>query len=972
MRRDVGSAQLEWYWKTDVEQPTVSGEVQLSGRVLPFQLTSAAAERGWWLMSGGKPLLLILYLIKEDNYWWFGVRNQEGQPQYQKSKVHEWEMEQPPETSSGHLELPPPWVGSWQLQRESATWINLVLEIPSVSADSSGSLAFEASLGVGRQEWRTNLPAPLSHWECSLSLTISPDNHCRCEARLPVLSGKLYDERLERWPSMPVPTLEKHLTTSPRVGDAEPFQQLGFLTLLLTEATMADEAACTRFFELNNASDFYQALLKQAPKLAELQRLAGDFRYGVEGWEGQYVTHLFELTPPFNRLAQPQAEQLLEISYSSHADLEQALEQLFGMGPLRLLELADFKQQQQRLANSYVSLLILESSQDLALQEFDKGLRVLALVQHFQQLLGQTAIESAQQARPLLDARLFPLPQSEESRSPPGLLLGVGQLYECAESRLGYSLGPLAETVNLLPGERQISRLHQEVSVHDNRRSQLEHGRRFQQRRTSDQQTLELPQVAQRTQFNDLAEQYGADGLSQTIKGNYLVEPVRISGQECQPIEAARQEAQHVFDEAIGQLRQRVRQAREWVMHTRWESSQWQRLSNASEQSRRGFHYWLLERREARLRDLGPRLFLYWSLQAPAQSLIDQLNAETGQRWQLPAAPWESLPDDAGVATPAALTQADYIRLANRYGLQLILQAPQEKLSSSHLVVANPSGMGSQLEIPDGYLAVNLTYACIAGSQGYLLVGGQVFELSQPKSITLGGISGKLAVSLAGTLAGQQVSVQLEYTARTYTVRQALWQTRAYAQLTEGYQQARSKLCEALRDFGAARVGGLAERLVDRLLGAILAAIQSHYPDQEGLLQRRALQLEPWLRRVLPWQQAVLGQVSKDNPGDWVPLNRQSGDEFEVLLGADELRLSIPLERAEAERFCYVLQSGGRLWLGQPGRAPVFAQDRALQIFWDDVRDQPLAPDQRWTFHVDTCHRYLNDTLGLLPPCTDI
>ncbi|KUM43055.1 hypothetical protein [Pseudomonas sp. EpS/L25] len=972
MRRNVGSAQLEWHWKTDVEQPMVAGEVQIGGRSLAFQLTSAALERGWWLLPGAKPWLLIVYLIKEDEYWWLGVRSQEGQPRYQTSKVHEWEMELSPEVSAGRLELPPPWVASWQLQKEKATWINLTLEIPGVSTESSGSLAFEASLGVGRQEWRTNLPAPLSHWECSLSLTISPDNHCRCEARLPILSGKLHDERLERWPPVPAPAPERDPTTNPGVGDVEPFQQLGFLTLLLTEAKVTEDAACTRFFELSNASDFYQALLKQAPKLSGLQQLAGAFRAGAEGWIGQYVPELGELTPPFNRLAKPEARQLLETPHRDHGDLAQALDQLFGMPALQLFESTDFKQQQQRLANSYAVLLILDQSQDFVVQELDKGLRVLALVQHLQLLLGRTAIEAAQQARPLLDARLFPLPQGGDGRSPPGLLLGVGQLYECAESRLGYSLGPLAETVNLLPGERQISRLHQEASVRDDRQSQLDHGRRFQQRRTSDQRSLELPQVAQRTQFNDLAEQYGADGLSQTIKGNYLVEPVRVSGQDYQPIEAARQEAQHLFDEAIGQLRQKVRQAREWVVQTRWESSRWQRLSNCSEQSRRGFHYWLLERREARLRHFGPRLFLYWSLQAPARSFIDQLNAETGQRWQLPAAPWESLPDDAGVATPAALTQADYIRLANRYGLQLILQAPQEKLSSSHLVVANPAGMGSQLEIPDGYLAMSLTYACIAGSQGYLLVGGQVFDLAQPKSVTLGGIAGKLAVSLAGTLAGQQVSVRLDYTARTYTVRRALWQARAYAQLMEGYQQARSTLCEALRSFNAARVGGLAERLVDRLVGAILEAIQSHYPDQEGLLQRRALQLEPWLRRVLPWQQAVLGQVSKDNPGDWVPLNRQSGDEFEALLGADELRLTIPLESAEAERFCYMLQSGGRLWLGQPGRAPVFAQDRSLQIFWDDVRDQPLAPDHRWTFHVDTCHRYLNDMLGLLPPCADI
>ncbi|KTT12179.1 hypothetical protein NS2R_10310 [Pseudomonas oryzihabitans] len=972
MIRNVGSAQLEWHWQRGAEQPIVSGEVQLGGRSLTFQLTSVMPEQGWWLMSGGEPLLLILYLIKERDYWWLGVRSQEGQPQYQKFLLHEWQMGQIPKAIAGPLELPSPWVGSWQLRGGEATWIDLTLKIPGVSAESPGSLAFKASLGAGSQEWRTNLPAPLSRWECSLSLDISPDNHCRCLARLPVLSGKLHDERLERWPPVPVPTPERDLVTSPRVGNVEPFQQLGFLTLLLTETKVTEEAASIRFFELSNSSKFYDALLTQAQKLSELQLLANSFYSGVDPWAGQYVADLCKLPAPFNCLAQPEAKLLLETSYRSHTDLEQALERLFGMPPLTLFTLKDFEEQQKRLTNSYVSLLILDLSQDSVLQEVDKGLRVLALVQHLQQLQGQTAIEAAQQAHPLLDARMFPLPQSEQSHSPPGLLLGVGQLYECAESRRGYSLGPLAETINLLPGERQISRLHQEASVSDHRQSQLEHARRLQQRRNSEQHSLELPQVAQRTQFNDLAEQYGADGLSQTIKGNYLVEPVRVVGQECQPIEAARQEAQQVFDEAIGQLRQKVRQARELVMHMRWESSQWQRLSNSSEQSRRGFHYWLLERREARLRDRGPRLFLYWSLPTPAQSFVDQLNAETGQRWQLPAAPWESLPGDAGVATPAALTQGDYIRLANRYGLQLILQAPQERLSSSHLVVASPSGMGSQLEIPDGYLATSLTYACITGSQGYLLVGGQLLELAQPKSVALGGVSGKLAVSLAGALEGQQVSVRLEYTARTYSVRQALWQTRAYAQLTEGYKQARLQLCESLRGFCAARVGGLAERLVDRLLGAILEAIQSHYPDQGGLVQRRALQLEPWLRRVLPWQQAVLGQVCKDNPGNWIPLNKQSDDELEALLEASELRLTIPLESAEAERFCYMLQSGGRLWLGQPGRAPVLAQDRSLQLFWDSLRDQPLAPDHRWTFHVDTCHRYLDDTLGLLSPCSDI
>lgn len=975
MKHRIGNVLLSWSWSGNAEQPQVVGEVALDNRQLPFLLTPTTPERTWWLAQGATPLMLALQLSFDQEYWWLIAHSNDDAPEYQKCLLHEWQIGDTNTSTNGRLTLPAPWQGSWNLRGAEATWIDLRIQ----TLDPGISLP-RASLGLGSSEWRTNLPAPLSQWECSFSLDISPNNHCRCYGRLPSLTGNTRMERLQRYPEQ-TPPHPPHENTSrnetrPLLGDLAPFQQLGFLTLLLPEPpTKTTDSPSLELIQLSNTSSFYQQLLdNQPPELIALQKLAQAFIEGTGQWLHQYVTALATLPPPLDQLATPAATELLHAHLDDLNELTHALEALFGIPTTELVAMQAFDEQNQRLANSYLALLILDNTQNRNLDDFDRALRILALASHVvkspQALTHRRHIESAQQARPLLDAHLFPLPQNEGGQAPPGLILGAGHLYELGERRRGYSLGPLAETTNLLPGEHQGQRVRHEASLHEHQQTRQDSDRQSRQCTADEQQRTDLPQLAQRTQFNDLAEKYGPDGLSQTISGNYLIEPVTPSGQDFQPVQSVRQEVQRVFNQALGQLRQRVRQAREQVMRSTWESSQWQRLTNPGETPKRGFHHWLLEQRQARLRDRGPRLLLYWALEKPAQILLEQLNAESGQRWKIPLAPWESQADDPGVTTPTQLNQADYLRLAARYGLQRLLQPPREILSLSQPLNADLSNAVTRFDIPEGYLATSLSYVSAGGNQGQLLLGGQVFDLATPHSATLPELSGSIAANLVGAANGQQVSLRVDCSARSYTSRLALWQTRAYAQLEQGYRQTQRDTCAALQVFCAGRNGGLAERLLDMLIGELLAATQSHYAQHDDLNQRRALQLEPWLRRTLSWKQAILACANPGRPGDWVPLDDQR-DCAEGILQATQLRLSIPLDNAETERFCYLLHSAGRLWLGDEARTPVFATDSALHSLWEHLRGQPLAADQNWTFHVDSHHRYLCDELELLQPCSD-
>ncbi|MET1079525.1 MAG: hypothetical protein ABWY06_16045 [Pseudomonas sp.] len=817
-RRQLGPVELAWEWRGTLEQPLLQGQV-LHGPGLPFVLTAEDRQCGHWVQLAEQTLALTLVLQREGDHWWFLVRQLVGVPEPHKRVVRRWRLGARVVPDRGELELPSPWSGTWALRGGESTWLDLDLRAPGMALPT-------ASLGVGTTEWRTNLPAPLGRLECSLSLDIAADSQCTCHLRLPVLNGSEREERLQRWPAVPeseagLPPEPWPPSPSPVPGrDAErpalgawaPLRQLGFLTLAPPSADQG-----LRHFVLENASVYYRQLLGLAEtrQPAALHDLAEAFLEGRSPWGGQSVSALETLPPPFAYLAEPGAEALLEQPLADRPALQAGITQLLGLAPAQVLALPLFSEVWARLANSYLSRLILNGSQAELMGRLDRGLRVLALIRGLYlaplALISGEQIGVAQQARPLLDSRLFPLPLVSSLSASPAVLLGIGRLFCVAEPLRDYALGALAE---------------------------------------------------------------------------------------------------------------------------------------GGETPRRRFCHGMLERREARLRDQGPRVLLHWCLDAPGEVLLNQLNGPHGPRWTLPTPPWLDQPGSPGVAGASELDQQSYLNLARRYGLAQLLAAPQQTLQISQQLNRATDRGGAQLSIPAGYRSWSLTYGAPPGMHGQLLIAGHSLDLSQPRTLDLPGLSGVLPFTLVSACPDAAVSLRLLCRERHYAVRLATWQARAYQQLNDAYQQALDGCWVALQASCVDQVGGLVERLVAVLQAELLNAVQAQFPDDSDQARRRALQLEPWLRRALPWQHGVWACARADQAVDGLPLGEQGQAQPGIeLLQTAQWRLTLALDPQCTARLWYLLRSGGRLWLGEERRIPVFAEDSALDELWQALRHQSLAPD---------------------------
>ncbi|WP_071871613.1 hypothetical protein [Atopomonas hussainii] len=979
----VGLLEVFWRWQGSPGAPQLEGYIGQEDDGESFSLNPATQQKGFLLKvpSGTQSMALRLHQEAPDQ-WQFSARYVCAASFIQSGwgPLLSLPSDEVIPGRHGPLQLPAPWQGKWSLAQrgQASTMLELEVYAPGLRLET-------ASLGGSTTQWATNLPPPFGHFECAYLLEIDRDGGYLCSANLPELPANFTTQTLDDWPNgtpvppPPPPPENKQPAQQNQVDGLAPFRQLGFLTLLVPpSAGSPPPTTLLRLFPLANDSSYYQQLLSTAAQdsLAALQQLANAFLAGQEPWDGQYVAALNALPPPFANLASPAADALLSEPLADRDTLLSALTRLFGMPPAQLLALPAFATQWARLANSYLTLLLLDYSQAAALSRLNRALRVLALVQGVEQepqaLLSAAQIAVAQQARALLAEALFPLPQDANTQAPPGLLLGAGRLYQFAERVAGYALGTVAEAVNLLAGERQGNRFRHTASLTDRQLEATQSQRASQQHSDAQQQRQVQPQLASRTQFNDLAQQYGQDGLSLTVSGNYLVTPGTCNGGDFQPLQQARSEIQQLLESALSQVQHKVHQQREQLLRATWESSRWQRLDNSAAQPRRGFYHWLLERHDVRLRDLGPHLLFHWTLDDPGQALLACLNSQYGLRWMIPAPPWQTQGEVPGVNSPAELNQDNYLALAQRYGIQALLTAPQENCLVSQDLSATPPQTRGVLGIAPGYESSRLEYAAAPNSSGSLLIAGQALDLAAAQPVDLPGLSGEVPFTLAATRAGLAVSLRLHCRAQHYAVQLGSWQERAYRQLQDAYRQTLSDLATALQRFCAKQPGGFTECLVNLLQGAILNAVQSHYPDSQGLSLRRAQQLQPWLRRALPWQHAVLACASAQQPADWLPLSGelQQPQAGLRLLQAAQLRMTLALDNASAARLFYLLRSGGRLWLGDDTEVPVFAEDAALYNLWQDMRHDPAEQDQCWSFSVETCHRYLADCLNLEPTCS--
>jgi hypothetical protein len=597
------------------------------------------------------------------------------------------------------------------------------------------------------------------------------------------------------------------------------------------------------------------------------------------------------------------------------------------------------------------------------------ALRLLSLVEQVANMgtrpLPEQAIAALQRARVVLPAPIFPLPQGDGMMPMPGLILGLGRLYEYSTHLDGYALGSLAAAINLLPGETVDLSKRAESSRSSSISGQTKRSESIGSSALSEDVRTVEPIRGERTTFSDLAETYGSDGLSVTVTGNYMVQPGTSDGTNFTPTDLARRRVQQLF--AKGERRSRSVEGTRHRESTAYrEVARLRRhLSNASDGPQRAFYHRLVERYTALLRALGPRLLFEWPLPAPGPVVLERLNSILGQDWSIPVPPWETSGTESGVSSAADITAANYIGLLQRYNLDAVPVPPSQAITVSALCGAGTaSGYGQGiLQVPAGHVCTAVQIAAAPGAKGYLLVAGNAVDISNTARTSLAAIQGDLTFSLVGASEGSIVSLLFECSDASYASHLARWQAGIYDLLDAGYHEAMNALCAAISSCAALDAEAV---LSEMLYAAVLDAVQTHYASAGGLAEQIATQLLPWLRQALPMGQAILATSSEVAPEDWLALPNLEGPmAWRQLLLAAALRVTLPLSPEGAERFLYLWRSGGRLWLAPEKDAPVFSQDAPMQRLWRLLKCENTGGDQRWDFRVETSYRYLSDHLPL-------
>ena len=595
-------------------------------------------------------------------------------------------------------------------------------------------------------------------------------------------------------------------------------------------------------------------------------------------------------------------------------------------------------------------------------------------------------------ASPILPKSILPLPVEQTNNgadkepSPHQAYarpLGCAALQVVQQRLEGYRLGELAHVENLMPGElrkRDLShRLSWREDLGNNETSS--YNASSDDRRRSQSELAELPSLELKRAFNQLKQQYGNDGLSVTVTGNWTD---TVGNGTPQSVDRT---VQQLLRHAAEYASHEVNVQRQRTVLEEHSSKDNRRFDNSAGATRQvGIYRWIDALYHMKTIARGQRLILEIILPTPGDAYLHRLQTLHGLNPTPPSSPWLTIEGPAGV------TRENYTELATRYHIAEPPAPPQEQLILNVSLQLRPPQTTTKLTIPDGYkaqsakLAWAFTPSASSNEQSpalNVLVGSQNEKLdtSSPSgNITispLDPVDGELLVAIVGQCEDFNLNIVVTCAFDDASTAFQAWQSRIFNVLSDAYRDLNKKFRGQLREL-AAMDNPITETRHQLCRQAINCLIQAHTDNKQNKDKSQgweqdalALQLELLFEHALDWDEMIYTFYNDyhgpDDPQrwDWLQTRQKCGNAggLNELLRAGTARLLVPVRVDYPLIILHYLTSGGRLWPGSERRVAVHEDQLALAATIKSCGQKPpSAPEFFWNMTLPTSWMILQDS----------
>ena len=917
-----------------------------------------------------------------------------------------------PKTGTSQLGPEESIIADWQVDGSQSDCQNI-----SISFSIADQTLASACLSESRKNWEGLLVSGEIFAHCALEYVIAPGDEVRVMMDCRYAQSPITDQTLETWPPPPCPPpLPPQGPETPVIGDRRPKEDLAAIVSPAGIAPPTSIQKQRRFIDMKNPSIFQNTLAKQKT-LADQQAQARDFLDPkTQTYPGQYVTDIRDLPAPMGNL---QGETMMAL-WRFKADPDVFMAKLVALLECSIpifLSNTGYPPAKVRVQNSTLALILSRSGNVL---HQDALIRFQILCHACEYLNGRNHPGPGELSELLEASCLIPAAVHCESpvKSESGYVspLGVAQLQTLDHSLSRYEPGELAHVENIMQGENREQELSKVLSKDslETERGQAnlsEDLHRSRQGVMAEQdQTHTDPSLSLTREFNKLNNQYGSDGLSDSVTGGWTDSTQTKSPENL----AARHRTQDLLDRAASQVSRRIRNQRQKQLTQSLTARHLCRYTNDTGQAHLiGIYRWVDQVYHARLTPEGQHLFLEFILPRPAEKVICRESALHGRDLSIPPAPTVKTQGGKRPLAPGDVTRTTYLTLAAQYGLRKVPPAPPATITVSATLCADPPQNTAAVRIPRGYFPQKalISYAISAASpapfapedtaltlvvflgahQKALKVppddaSGQVsLPLTQPEGSAPGSVPKTGQIRSTKVPLAVMASPDCRYTINVLIQCACLdqgalyrqWQRKTCQLILEGYQTLKATRIHELERYFAStrspgRVNGVArDTLKTRAIDCLVHDVRPAPDPEEKTSDADFIyfRLIPFFSRALAWSDMshtyfpdFFGPDAEDRPYLYaLGPDSAPGDDLDVFLQAGAVRLLVPVHRAYALSLLYFLSSQGSFWLGKAPLTPVFEKDIEFVNQLKSIRQAPLAQPApaSWEFRVATAMLWL-------------
>lgn len=649
-------------------------------------------------------------------------------------------------------------------------------------------------------------------------------------------------------------------------------------------------------------------------------------------------------------------------------DVASTIEGLLDVPPARYLRSTESRALETRLWHSFVADALLGPKDPDATQVVLRALRARALLANLAD--GDTETAPVASAIPVLPRAFALRPEAPPPPSKEGWvqILGMGVLEVVEQKLLGYELGDIANTINVMPFESRVDRRSESTTIDVTEREEQREDRADAEIHVVEGEA-DLDDEVQDViggksicrDYTNITPKTGPAGFCVSLTGKW-------NGSDCLKERSRRQAAafaQRITDQAAKRLKARSVVKRSRHLQQSSVREQTSRIDNRGRDQRNvGVFRWLEKIYTLSLHDRGLRILAELMLDSPSKRFVEDVAASGPRPLVAPVAPSALTPPIDG---PSAIAANNYRSLATRYGAVDVPPPPKKSVTVSSRFESDGPARAGQVEVPAGHTAKlgTVTYALVDGSFPLVgFVGAQPLELKSSGAVarapdaadgdsgctcpdpfepptpatpavgtskvaTLSPATGSIPVAFRSGSPSFTVTVDVECNLDDHADLLLAWQEDVYARILAAYETQQTRYTDALHDRIEAKSEDDRGRTIERALTTlgmdVLGAKAKDGATPE--LYRFFDAAFEWPAMAFDFKSWPAGDAPTTSPCCFAGesnVDRDARGTFDAFLRAKSARVLLPIRRGFELSVLYFLASG-KQWVPCPPDIPLDA-----------------------------------------------